>query len=98
MDASSGKILKSLNLKSIASEVIVKDNLIIFNEANSNLVVYDNIKSKIIASYEPGKGSLSKPSFDSEYGQIYLNSNAGNIHALKLYYMDRRQLWNWELK
>ncbi|MEC9281375.1 MAG: PQQ-binding-like beta-propeller repeat protein [Bdellovibrionota bacterium] len=98
MDASSGKLLKSLQIKSIASEVFIKDNLVIFNEANSNLVVYDNLKSKVIASYEPGKGSLSAPSFDSDLGQIYLNSNAGNLHALRLYFIDRRQLWGWELK
>lgn len=96
LDSSSGKLLKSLDLKSIASEVIIKDNLFIFNEANANMLVYDNIKSKVIASYEPGKGSLSTPTYDQELQQIYLNSNAGNLHALKLYYIDRRQLWDWE--
>ena len=96
LDRSSGKVLKQLPLRSVASTAMVHENSYFLSESGGDLLVYDSLRDEVIARYAPGAGSLSEPVYDEEYQLVYVNSHAGNLHAVALRYLDRSLKWDWE--
>lgn len=96
IDANSGKVEWTKNIKSIASNPSKHENLWIVSMAGGPSLIIDAITKKKIGSYDPGRGSMASPVWDSEFKRFYVNSNAGNLHAINLRWVDSRKLWSWE--
>lgn len=96
IDANSGKIEHTMTLKSLAASPKIVSNMWIVPQVQGSALIYDSITKAKIGSYDPGKGSLAEVSWDEENKQFYLNSNAGNLHAVKSLWGDKRARWSWQ--
>lgn len=96
IDADSGKLEWSIKLKSVAGSPSMINNLWVIPLVDGSTMILDSVTKKQVGSYNPGRGSLAKVVFDKDFSQFYLNSNAGNLHAVNLKWSDSRKNWAWE--
>ena len=96
VDARSGKIEWKLALEAMAGNPTTYENFWFIPLVSGKSLLIDSNTRKLLGKYEPGKGSLAGVAFDKDLGQFYLNSNAGNIHAVSYAWVDKRKKWSWE--
>ncbi|MFK8137318.1 MAG: PQQ-binding-like beta-propeller repeat protein [Bdellovibrionales bacterium] len=97
-DKTSGKILwnRKLSGRSLASEILVNKNLLLFAESTGGVKVFDKNSKSLLGQYTANSASFSPIRFKAETEQYYFVSNSGNLHSFKTSYQRSRKSWDWE--
>lgn len=76
-------VWKKSDIKGIASEPIISKGLLIFGESQGSLKALDFLTGQEKASFDPGRGIMSKPSTDGDHS-IYFISGEANLYQVDI--------------
>jgi outer membrane protein assembly factor BamB len=76
-------VWKKADIKGIATEPIISKGLIIFGESQGSLKALDFLTGQEKASFDPGRGIMSKPSFNDD-NSVYFISGEANLYQVDI--------------